>query len=58
MVVHKSETFLASVKKPDFSMLSAISRSYCDYIFAVFVYVFFKPEISSLSLDIMSSEIR
>ncbi len=54
MVVHKSETFLANVEKLEYSLLSLISRDFCDYIFAVFIYIFFKGEISSRPLDIMS----
>lgn len=54
MVVHKPETFLANAKTPGFSTLSLISRGYCNYIFAVFVYVFFKAKTSPLAFDIMT----
>ena len=55
-VVHKTATFIMNAKKPEFSMLSLISRSRCDYIFAVYEYIFFKSEISTLAIDIMSTE--
>ena len=55
MVIHKSETFRANVKNHELSMLSLLSRGCCDCIFAVFIYIFFKGEISLRSLDIMIS---